>query len=93
MGKCAQRAAKVKARAENPKTKKFTKQAAAALGKAATPTVPMTASGRLNFTGWARGKGVGKKGVGMEINKNTVANEMAAWGHPFRPGEMTGGQY
>ena len=90
--KAAKRANGVKANAGNKRKQAFTKQAAAALGKAATPAVPMTASGRLNFTEWGR-KGGGKNDVGMEINKSTVANEMAAWGHAFLPGEMAKGLY
>ena len=44
----------------------------------------MTAPGMLYFEGWAKGNGVGKKHIGMAVNKASVANEMAAWGHWFR---------
>ena len=93
--KLAKREAGAQQRQANPKIKKFTAVDAAEQGKAATPAVPMTASGRLNFTGWAPGAGVGKKPVGMEVTKNNVANEMVAWGHVFHHAEMAsgGGEY
>jgi len=54
----------------------------------------MKASGMLNFEGWAKGNGVGKKHVGMAINKASVGNEMAAWGHSFPADEIDGdGRY
>ena len=49
------------AKANGKKKKKpFTAADAHERGKAATPVVPMAASGMLNFEGWAKGNGVGK---------------------------------
>jgi hypothetical protein len=79
------------AKANGKKKKKpFTAADAHERGKAATPVVPMTASGMLNFEGWAKGNGVGKKRVGMAVNKASVGNEITAWGHVFLADEMDG---
>ena len=75
---------KKKTKKKKKKKKPFTAADAHERGKAATPVVPMTASGMFNFESWAKGNGVGKKHVGMAVNKASVGNEMTSWGHVFR---------